>query len=105
VWLLGKRFYDLARQSSRSADVHRLGAISALVTKKREAISPAAVAEGLAVEGERLPRSPVSLAELNLAEKLRQRQGIGAKSGAVEDSNLIRSSSRTWFTRAEYCSR
>ena len=35
VWPPGKRFYDLARQSNRSAVVHRKGAMSALVIVKR----------------------------------------------------------------------
>ena len=35
VWPLGKRFYNLARQSNRSADVHRQGAVAALIEVKR----------------------------------------------------------------------
>ena len=35
VWPPGKRFYDWARQSSRSDVVHQQGAVSALVIVKR----------------------------------------------------------------------
>ena len=76
VWPPGKRFYGLARQVSRSAAVHRQGTVSVLAIVLKGLISPAAVAEGLAVEGSDcsavLPR-PV---ENNLRGKWQKRQAI-----------------------------